>query len=763
MATTLSDPLIGQLVDGRYEVVRRIARGGMATVYLARDRRLERDVALKVMHPHLAEGTSGADFVARFRREARAAARLAHHGLVGVFDQGVDGDTSYLTMEYVEGTNLRRRLGDQGALTVGEALQVAAEVLDALTAAHHAGLVHRDIKPENVLIGLRGQVKVADFGLARAVTEVTSTTTGTILGTVAYLAPELVAHGISDTRTDVYAVGILLFEMLTGSQPFTGATPIQIAYQHVNSDVPAPSDRVDWLPLEIDELVGALAARDPAERPLDASAALEVLRRTRAVLDEATLERRADVLAIEGVPDEEGTGRHRADAGDDDEGDPAGAALPPHTDGADPDATETMRVHDPDATERLDLGRHSADPEPAVPEAMSRTIALRVGEVLEAPSEPAPRRTRRLGWLLVPLVLVLALGGTAWWYVTEGPGAWTTVPGGLVRATYGDADAVLTAQGLGVDATNRVFDPVIPKGSVVATHPDEGQPVRKDGTVSLDISKGPEMTTVPAELAGKPVADVVAALKAARFTVPTPLTRFDDTVAKGDVLGIATADGPAADGAELPVGTKIVVTVSDGPQPVTVPSVLGEDAAAAKKQLEELGLKVAKDQGYTMDYPAGAVMAQSIDPKTEAHRTDTITITISQGPPLVKVPNVRGDDEKKATKALEGAGFVVDVQYSLFGHLYGSRVVSQDPSGDTELAQGSTVTTHDRLTAQHAAVRTHDRADRLTPPLSGRGASPPPGTPSPGTAGGSGAGRPRSRSAAPGPRRRSARCRPSPR
>ncbi len=182
MATTLSDPLIGQLVDGRYEVVRRIARGGMATVYLARDRRLERDVALKVMHPHLAEGTSGAEFVARFRREARAAARLAHHGLVGVFDQGVDGDTSYLTMEYVEGTNLRRRLGEQGALTVGEALQVSADVLDALTAAHHAGLVHRDIKPENVLIGLRGQVKVADFGLARAVTEVTSTTTGTILG-----------------------------------------------------------------------------------------------------------------------------------------------------------------------------------------------------------------------------------------------------------------------------------------------------------------------------------------------------------------------------------------------------------------------------------------------------------------------------------------------------------------------------------------------------------------------------------------------------
>ncbi|NKY41362.1 protein kinase domain-containing protein, partial [Cellulomonas septica] len=302
MGATVTDPLVGRLVDGRYEIVSRIARGGMATVYLAVDRRLDRDVALKVMHPHLAEGTSGADFVARFRREARTAARLTHPGLVGVFDQGLDGETSYLTMEYVDGSNLRRRIAEQGALTVGETLRVTEAVLDALAAAHRVGLVHRDIKPENVLLASDDRVKLADFGLARAVTEVTSTTTGTVLGTVAYLAPELVVRGASDARTDVYACGILLYEMLVGAQPFTGETPIQVAFQHVNNDIPAPSDAVSWLPAEVDELVGALAARSPDDRPLDAAAALTLVRRTRASLDTETLARRADVAPSIALP-----------------------------------------------------------------------------------------------------------------------------------------------------------------------------------------------------------------------------------------------------------------------------------------------------------------------------------------------------------------------------------------------------------------------------------------------------------------------------
>ncbi|MCR6647671.1 MAG: protein kinase [Cellulomonas sp.] len=382
----------------------------MATVYLAVDRRLDRDVALKVMHAHLAEGTSGADFVARFRREARASARLTHPGLVGVFDQGVDGETSYLTMEYVDGANLRRRLAEQGALSVEESLRVAESVLDALAAAHRTGLVHRDIKPENVLLATDGRIKLADFGLARAVTEVTSTTTGTVLGTVAYLAPELVVRGASDARTDVYACGILLYEMLTGRQPFVGETPIQVAFQHVNSDLPAPSDEVDWLPVEVDDLVRALAARDPDDRPTDAAAAVTLLRRVRSELDAELLTRRADVAPSIVLP---------AATDPDETPLPDGQDAPPSEAADEPEEGETG------ATVRLeDVPRGS-------------TVALPIGlgaAVTVPPREPEadggtarPRRRRLLAIALVVLVL-LATSGAGWWYVAAGPGAYTTVP-----------------------------------------------------------------------------------------------------------------------------------------------------------------------------------------------------------------------------------------------------------------------------------------------------------------------------------------------
>lgn len=293
MTVTLTDQLVGQLVGSRYHVVSRIARGGMATVYLAMDQLLGRQVALKVMHPHLAEGPAGADFVARFRREAMSAARLAHPGLVSVFDQGQDGDTSYLVMELVEGTNLRRVLTDKGPQPVGDALQTVEAVLEALAVAHAAGVIHRDIKPENVLVAADGGIKVADFGLARAMAEASSTSTGTVMGSVAYLAPELVTYGSSDARTDLYSVGILLYELLTGRQPFAGTTPLQIAYQHVNSDVAPPSATLEWLPSEVDGLVAALSAREPSDRPADAGAALDLVRRTRAEVEPEILSRRA--------------------------------------------------------------------------------------------------------------------------------------------------------------------------------------------------------------------------------------------------------------------------------------------------------------------------------------------------------------------------------------------------------------------------------------------------------------------------------------
>ena len=233
-----NDPLVGHLLDGRYEILRKLARGGMATVYLATDRRLTRTVAVKVMHDNLG---SDQDFANRFDREARAAARLSHPNVVSVFDQGNDNGRPYMVMEYVEGSTLRNLITREAPMEPQRALDLLIPVVSAVAAAHEAGIIHRDLKPENVLISSRGQIKVADFGLARAVTAHTATANGMLIGTVSYIAPELVTHGHADTRCDVYALGVMLFEMLTGRKPHTGDTPIQVAYSHVHNEITMPS------------------------------------------------------------------------------------------------------------------------------------------------------------------------------------------------------------------------------------------------------------------------------------------------------------------------------------------------------------------------------------------------------------------------------------------------------------------------------------------------------------------------------------------
>ncbi|MHA7180511.1 protein kinase domain-containing protein [Arthrobacter sp. MDB2-24] len=283
------DPLEGATVDGRYVVQSRLARGGMSTVYLAMDRRLDRRVALKVLYPHLADEPG---FVDRFEQEAKSAARLSHSRVVGVLDQGVDtigGQTvAYLVMEYVPGRTLRDVLREHGRLPPRRALDLLDAVVEGLAAAHEAGLIHRDVKPENVLLSDAGQVKIADFGLARAVSATTGT--ATLVGTVAYLSPELVLGRPAEAQSDIYSTGVLLFELLTGHQPFAGETPIQVAIQHAQSVVPAPSVLLPGLAPDIDELVQWCTSRDPEDRPVDGSALLGELRHIRQTLTDEELD-----------------------------------------------------------------------------------------------------------------------------------------------------------------------------------------------------------------------------------------------------------------------------------------------------------------------------------------------------------------------------------------------------------------------------------------------------------------------------------------
>ncbi|MGW6227232.1 Stk1 family PASTA domain-containing Ser/Thr kinase [Cellulosimicrobium cellulans] len=670
MATVTTDPLVGRLVDGRYEVVSRIARGGMATVYLAVDRRLEREVALKVMHAHLAEGASGADFVSRFRREARAAARLTHPGLVAVYDQGLDGDTSYLTMEYVAGSNLRRAMLTERTLPLGRTLDVLEDVLDALAAAHRAGLVHRDIKPENVLVDTEGRLKVTDFGLARAVNEVTATTTGTILGTVAYLSPELIATGACDARTDVYAVGILAYEMLLGTVPHTGTTPIQVAFQHVNNDVPPPSDVAPWIPPEVDDLLCALAARDPADRPADAGAALALVRSVRAALDPADLERRVDPPAAAGVVD------------------PARGAAPGPT--AEHRAAATAPLAALSLQDR---------------EAAGLTEPLAVGHVVAPTTRPGPPpppappatargrgRGRALVWSLVVLLVLAGVGGGAAWWFSSGPGAYTQVPDGLVEVSRTEAAAILDGANLDHTVEER-YDDTVPEGAVVETDPPSGEPVRKDGSVQLVVSKGVRMLTVPTGLVGATQVDATSALEGADLTVGDPVAKAHDEVPEGQVMAVTDGDGnPIEEGATIRHDVPVVLTVSSGPAPVVVPQVTGSQKDAAIKALEDQGLEPAVTEEYSESVAAGLVIRQDPEQGSDAHRTDTVNVVVSLGPPLVEVPNVNTRNVADAEKALKDAGFQVEIRYPQGIHPLNIVYAQDPPGGDGRTApKGSTI------------------------------------------------------------------------
>ncbi|AEG44558.1 Stk1 family PASTA domain-containing Ser/Thr kinase [Isoptericola variabilis] len=668
MATVTTDPLLGRLVDGRYEIVARIARGGMATVYRATDRRLDREVALKIMHPHLADGVEGASFVSRFRREARAAARLTHPGVVAVYDQGLDGETSYLTMEYVPGTNLRRELRSSGTLTLGRTLDVLAQVLAALAAAHRKGLVHRDVKPENVLITADGaHVKVADFGLARAVTEVTSTATGTILGTVAYLAPEVITTGGCDARTDVYAVGILAYEMLTGALPYAGETPIQVAFHHVHDDVPAPSGEVPWLPAEVDELVAAFTARDPGRRPADAAAALDSLERVRAGLDPDLLDRRADLPATAGAVDADSPA---GDAGDDS----------PEADGIDSDRLDAIpaaffqEVSAPD--ERTEM---------LVEESTTRVPGRPAADRTHSPAAPPRRRRRRraLAWTLTLLLLVAGGAAGTWWWFADGPGAWTRVPDGVVAVPLEDARDVLAAAELGSTVTRSHHDEV-PAGTVIESRPAPGDPVRTDGQVHLVVSRGIRTIPVPDGLVGATHQDATAALRAAGFEVGEPSPQHHDTVPEGEVMAVSVPEGSVQ-----PHTTVVTLTVSDGPAPVTVPQQVGKPKDDAVADLESVGLKVElAEPEHSLDVAEGHVLRQDPEAGAQAHRTDTVTLTLSAGPPIVAVPDVVGMRTGAARAALEEAGFEVEENKYLGGLL--DTVRFQDTTG--EAPQGSTVT-----------------------------------------------------------------------
>ncbi|MEV5341046.1 Stk1 family PASTA domain-containing Ser/Thr kinase [Streptomyces sp. NPDC052676] len=643
MDTTLQDPLVGQLLDGRYRVDARIAVGGMATVYRAVDTRLDRVLALKVMHPTLA---ADASFVDRFIREAKSVARLAHPNVVQVFDQGTDGSYVYLAMEYVAGCTLRDVLRERGALQPRAALDILEPVLAALGAAHRAGFVHRDMKPENVLIGDDGRVKVADFGLVRSVDTVTSTT-GAVLGTVSYLAPEQIEHGTADPRVDVYACGVMLYEMLTGGKPHTGETPAQVLYQHLHEDVPPPSAAVPGLPYELDELVASATARTPDIRPHDAVALLAQAREARAALS-------ADQLD----------------------------ALPPQALAAEHDNAEDRTSVIPRAlTSPLRLLPVGGDDEDTAPP-VDRTSRL---ERPPAPPAPAPRRRPRPPRTVVTVVaavlLVLGLGAGVW-YINSGQ--FTRVPAVLGK-TQEQAEQRLTDAGLEVGDVEQAYSDTVKRGTIISTDPEPGSRIRQNDSVSLTVSRGPQTVKVP-NLAGYRLDKARDVLKDEGLEPGMVTRQFSDDVERGFVISTE----PVA-GTERKAGSAIALTVSKG-SPVDVPDVVGQDLADARERLEEAGLKVrVAERQVHSEYEQGQVARQSPGADGRAAEGDTVTLTVSKGPVMIEVPDVVGDSVDEAKDKLEGAGFQVDEDRGLLG-LFGDTVEEQSVAGGERAPEGSTIT-----------------------------------------------------------------------
>lgn len=589
------------LLDGRYRLGPVLARGGMSTVYHSTDTRLERAVAIKVMDPKMAGDQA---FRNRFDREARLAARIDHPAVVAVYDRGAVpagpwGDPSlFVVMELVQGGTLREVLRARGALGLSSAVRVLDPVLAGLARAHRLGMVHRDVKPENVLISLSGEVKVADFGLLTAAAEAGVSHAGVILGTMAYLSPEQVETGRADARSDVYAAGIVLYELLTGGPPYTADNPLSVAYRHVNEDVPAPSASVPGLPPEVDALVARATSRDPDRRPAHAE------------------QFRQELLALAqrlGLP-------------------PVAVPRPPApVDEAETLPAEPRRIGAAGAhgtrVQEHPSGRHGAAVVPAAePEGRSRS---------ELRSERRRGRRSFVLWMVL-LVLLAALAGTgAWWL---GAGRWTTMPAvtGMDRAR---ATALIAESDLTATVTERADDTVAPD-LVAEMNPAARSRVLRGSTVTLVVSTGrPAVPNVPA---GSAVATAEDAVRRAGLTPvrSTDAEEYSDTVPSGAVI---RTDPPA--GTRLPGGAAVTLVTSRGIEPAPpppppaaspepseqggeVPFVIGMSADEAGEVLRSQGFEVEVDRSFPFIDGDGRVIAQDPSAGDRADGGDTVTLTV---------------------------------------------------------------------------------------------------------------------------------------
>ena len=627
--------LTGELIDNRYLLQRLIASGGMATIYAGMDTRLDRPVAVKIMHAHLANDEA---FVSRFIKEAKATAALSHPNIVSIQDQGWNEGgppAVFLVMELVEGSTLRDFLNQQGSVSIEQMFQLMSPVLSALAAAHKIGIIHRDIKPENILISKDGRVKVADFGLARnmAIGQTMTVESSVVLGSVSYLSPEQVQRGVADARSDIYAVGIVLFEMLTGGKPYEGETPIQIAYRHVNDRIPSLQSIKSDIPIAISELVYAATAPNPDHRPKDAEELLSKFREIQAQIDP---KKRQMSLELDLPPSmmKSVTKRGKVSVGSALEG------LKEKT--SQLISTKPIKVSKPEDS----IGTKK------------RKVSKRV------------KRNRIIALLLL---IGLVFGGFRLLNIGK-----ISVPS-LVGMSQTEASKSLEPLGLDLEIIEEVFSEDIPKGRVIASEPGGGGKISPDEKVGLILSKGQERILIP-RLNGLTPDVASAQLSSLGLTVGEINESFDMKIAAGYVIATEPKETMA-------VKRKAIVNliVSKGVEQISLQSYVGKGGEQALSELTEMGFDVDAAYKFSDSVFKGQVISQSPEKMESIGKGSKINLAISKGPEFVFVPNVLGKNKNDASLDLENLGLRVKIKGS-------GKVNNISPAIGAKVKQGAVIT-----------------------------------------------------------------------
>ncbi len=621
--------LTGELIDGRYQLIRQMANGGMASIYEAIDTRLDRKVAVKIMHAHLAQDEQ---FVERFIREAKAAAALSHPNIVAVQDQGWNQSGTpaiFLVMEMIEGHTLRDYLNEQGSLSVSDGVKFLLPVLSALGAAHKLGIVHRDIKPENILISKEGRVKIADFGLAKGplLGSTMTAESSVILGSVSYLSPEQVQRGIADSRSDVYSIGITAFEIFTGRKPFEGAEPIQIAYMHVNNRVPRISEFIKGVPQALDDLIYRATSSDADQRPRDAAIFHQELQSLNPQEKQLSLE-----LDIPIAP------------------------MRPKK------APKNLRKKIKELTATI-----------PVPKEKESTAQV-------AKRKKASKRVRRNRWIALALAVSVGVFG---WYALIGPGSRVVVPS-TVGATQLEAKSVLDPLGLTFVVVEKRFSEDIPEGYVIESSPAAGKRVEQGSNINLILSKGPERFLIP-QLTGLTPQAAKNLITKFPIKVEPIVEEFNSEIPKGYVIG----SNPVA-GEKVKRNSKFIIIVSKGIEQVAIASYVGKSSEQALNELTEAGFDVKQKYDFSETRLLGEVISQKPEGGKEADKGSKVELIVSKGSQYAYIPNLFSIEEAKAVQTLKDLGLKVSVKK--IGKKTVKKVTNISPKVGSKVKRGSTVT-----------------------------------------------------------------------